>query len=259
MSQSDELREVEVDHLFLTEGVTERVKHWALNMSVSSALAKDEAATRASIYSEVNNMHRLNVFTPVNINSLSHVQLRSVIPSSIFCKKKYDPNGHFIKLKTRLVAGGHRQNRSILEDWSSPTVATTSIFATAIIAAREKRCVATMDIGAAYLNADMTGPPMYMRLGKLPTVKFCNQHPGYERLVRDGMLTVKLNKALYGCVQSGKLWYDHFTRRMRQLGFVPNPIDPCVFNKTFRGLQCTVCLYVDDLMISCKDKRAVDL
>jgi hypothetical protein len=29
--------------------------------------------------------------------------------------------------------------------------------------------VATMDIGSAYLNAEMKSPPMFMRLDKIPT------------------------------------------------------------------------------------------
>jgi hypothetical protein len=64
-----------------------------------------------------------------------------------------------------------------------------------------------------------------------PTAEFTSQHPQYRRPIKDGKLTVKLNKTLYGCVQSGKLWYDHFTGMMKQMGFAPNPIDPCVFNK----------------------------
>jgi hypothetical protein len=226
-------------------------------MSVASAMAKDPEATKQSIFKEVNSMHALNVFTPVNVASLSRTQLSSVIPSSIFCKEKFDSNGNFIKLKTRLVAGGHRQNRSLLEDWSSPTVAITSIFATAIIAARQRRCVATMDIGSAYLNAEMKGPPMFMRLDKIPTAEFVEQHPEFKGLVKNDRLTVRLNKALYGCVQSGKLWYDHFSEKMSRMGFKANPVDPCVFNKKMFGQQCTVCLYVDDLMISCAAPKAV--
>jgi hypothetical protein len=248
---------VEVDRLFLTESDADAVRHWALNMSVASAMKKDPAATRTSIQKEVNSMHDMKVFTPVDVATIPGALASSIIPSSIFCKEKYDPNGNFVKLKTRLVAGGHRQNRTLLEDWSSPTVAITSIFATAIIAAKQRRHVATMDIGSAYLNADMKGPPLYMRLDTIPTTEFVTQHPKYKHLVKNGKLTVRLNKALYGCVQSGKLWYDHFTDKMKNMDFVPNPIDPCVFNKTVNGKQCTVCLYVDDLMISCEDQGAV--
>ena len=42
-------------------------------------------------------------------------------------------------------------------------------------------------------------------------------------------------------------------------GFEPNPYDPCVFNKINRdGLQITVALYVDDLLVTCEDERELD-
>ena len=41
------------------------------------------------------------------------------------------------------------------EDLAAPTAATANVFAMAAMAAREKRVVATVDIGGAYLNASM--------------------------------------------------------------------------------------------------------
>jgi hypothetical protein len=34
-------------------------------------------------------------------------------------------------------------------------------------------------------------------------------------------------------------------------------VDPCVFNKVIRGKQCTILLYVDDLLVTCVDKNAI--
>jgi hypothetical protein len=44
----------------------------------------------------------------------------------------------------------------------------------------------------------------------------------------------------------------------KQLGFIPNPHDPCVFNKDFNGKQCTLVLYVDDCFVDCEPSAALD-
>ena len=45
------------------------------------------------------------------------------IMSMMFMKEKYSPSGEFEKLKARLVAGGHMQDRSVyeVENITSPT------------------------------------------------------------------------------------------------------------------------------------------
>ena len=48
---------------------------------------------------------------------------------------------------SRLVAGGDQQDRTMYEDLAAPTAATANVFAMAAMAAREKRVVATVDIG----------------------------------------------------------------------------------------------------------------
>ena len=41
-------------------------------------------------------------------------------------------------------------------------------------------------------------------------------------------------------------------------GFIPNPYDLCVFNKTIDGHQCTICFHVDDLLIICGSDTVID-
>jgi hypothetical protein len=51
-------------------------------------------------------------------------------------------------------------------------------------------------------------------------------------------------------VKSALLWYDLFTEKLKERGFVLNPYDPCVANAVINGKQCTVGWYVDDTIIS---------
>ena len=65
---------------------------------------------------------------------------------SLFLKDKIDiEDGSLIKLKARLVAGGHRQDRALYPTArrSSPTANIQSIFAMLSIAAAESRRVMT--------------------------------------------------------------------------------------------------------------------
>jgi len=41
------------------------------------------------------------------------------------------------------------------------------------------------------------------------------------------------------------------------MGFSTNPVDPCVFNKMVDGVQLTILLYVDDLLVTCELKGPI--
>jgi hypothetical protein len=51
------------------------------------------------------------------------------------------------------------------------------------------------------------------------------------------VLYVKLKKALYGCLRSALLFYKKLLKDLKDRGFVVNPYDPCVANKTVNGKQ----------------------
>jgi hypothetical protein len=65
-------------------------------------------------------------FVPVNPRTLSVLHLKSIITSSLFLKEKFNADSSFEKLKARLIAGGHLQNKAEYDevDISSPTVST---------------------------------------------------------------------------------------------------------------------------------------
>jgi hypothetical protein len=46
-----------------------------------------------------------------------------------------------------------------------------------------------------------------------------------------GELVVKLNRALYGCVQSALQWYNEISGFLETIGYRKNRMDPCVFNR----------------------------
>ena len=138
-----------------------------------------------------------------------------------------NPNGSFLKLKARLVAGGDQQDKSLYEDLSSPTVSTSAVFTLLAIAAHEKRAVAVVDISGAYLNADMAlETPVHMRLDRPMSDHIIDIDPTYSKYTDTrGGVTVHLKKALYGCVESSGLWYENLHATMVGLGYVRNICD----------------------------------
>ena len=71
-----------------------------------------------------------------------------------------------------------------------------------------------------------------------------------EYLQPNGTLFVKLKKALYGCRQSGLLWFKHLSSFLLKLKFVPNSRDKCVLNLFRDNCQLTIAFHVDDVLIT---------
>jgi hypothetical protein len=237
----------------------ERQYEYGLHITVKKALDKFGKVALRPIEAELQQMLDKGVFEPVRVDVLSPAQRKNIIRSSIFLKEKFLSTGEFEKLKARLVGGGDMQDRSLYPDVSSPTVSNTAVFLVAAIAAREKRVVATVDIGGAYLNASMTAQEVLMRINAMLSGILVNLDPHYKRfLCKDGTIVVRLKKALYGCVESGQQWYTHLSSTLHSMGFKANAYEPCVFNKDGDdGNQCTICIYVDDLLVTCASAGAV--
>ena len=112
-----------------------------------------------------------------------------------------------------------------------------------------------MDISGAYLNAPMDGAPVYMKLSADVSRAITELDPLYRDYVRpDGTVIVKLMRALYGCVQSAKLCYNHLKTTIESLQFCANTKDQCVFNKPINDIQIIIVFHVDDLMKTCSDE-----
>jgi hypothetical protein len=226
------------------------------HISAAKALKKMRGAAIRSIVKELANMCDKSVWKAVDIKLLTTKQLRKIIRSSMFIKEKYRADGSFEKLKARLVAGGHMQDRSDYGDVSSPVVSTLSVNLLAALAAKEKRKVYCIDIGSAFLNADMSGDNVLMRLDPLLADILCKMDHSYSQFLdsRDGSLVVHLTKALYGCIRSSMLWYNTLLSFLIECGFKQNAYDSCVLNRTIsNNRQCTVCFHVDDLLVTTND------
>ena len=130
----------------------------------------------------------------------------------MFLKEKFTADGKFEKLKARLVAEGHLQDRAIYTNGASLTVAITGEFLAAAIAVRENRSVAAIDFPGAFLNSVMPEEgdhAVLMSLKKFLTSVLISIDPSFSTYVQsDGASVVRLKKALYSCVEAAAMWYN---------------------------------------------------
>jgi Reverse transcriptase (RNA-dependent DNA polymerase) len=135
--------------------LNKRKREGTVDPSVKQALKTRGDNADKVIIKELTQMDVLQLWGAVKAQDMSAEERAGVIRSSTFLKRKTHPDDSFDKYKARLVAGGDMQDKKLYEDLSSPTVSTSSVLSIAAIAAHEKRHIAVVGIGSAFLNATM--------------------------------------------------------------------------------------------------------
>jgi len=158
---------------------------------------------------------------------------------------KQDAEGKLTRYKARLVAQGFNQvpGRDFDERWAPvPNAATTrAIFD---VAAADDWEIHHVDAKTAFLNEKMD-KEMYI---KLP-----------DR-VEDGDSEeiCRLNMALYGTKQAGRLWGMKLDKELKEMGASRSPVGPCVY-EWFHPVHghVFILVYVDDLIVAGKSLAGV--
>ena len=71
-------------------------------------------------------------------------------------------------------------------------------------------------------------------------------------------LLVECWNAIYGTMIAGLLYYRNFSESLTAQGYTANDYDPCVWNKTIKDKQCTICFHVDDCKIFHVSDKVID-
>ena len=144
------------------------------------------------------------------------------------------------------MAKGYSQKEGI--DYSevfSPVVRHTSIRLLLSIVAAQDLELEQMDVKTAFLH------------GHLEESIYMEQPPGFREPGSDGKVCL-LKKSLYGLKQSPRQWYKRFDTYVRSIGLYRCESDSCVYVKSLdNGSRMYLLLYVDDMLIACKSKKAV--
>jgi hypothetical protein len=73
----------------------------------------------------------------------------------------------------------------------------------------------------------------------------------------NGTIVVKLDKALYGCIESAKLWYDDLSSFLLEIGFKKSENDECIFHSIIEDHPVHISVFVDDFKITCREESII--
>ena len=156
-----------------------------------------------------------------------------MVKSKVAFRVTREPDGSF-KFKARLVAKGFTERKGyVYFNTFAPVAMTKSVNMILHIAAHEDWAIRNLDVGGAYLEADLD-TDLWMEVP--------------AEFAIDGCTVVKLIKSIYGLKQSGELWNKKVNDIFTDMNFVRCPEDPCVYSRTndSTGERTYICLYVDD-------------
>ena len=169
-----------------------------------------------------------------------------LIPMLMLRSLKYHADGTFDRAKSRLCANGSQQEKGIDFDISyAPVISYRSLRQLLIHIARNKLYMHSMDVSTAYLNANLDRcvnariPPELRKYG----------NPNTQCL--------RIEKAIYGLKQSGRMWHDLFKAKMSGEGWSSIPCEQAIFTRIKDGTKEYMALYVDDILLATATEEAM--
>lgn len=143
--------------------------------------------------------------------------------------------------KARLVVRGFQQNE-YTENVYSPVGKMQTLKILLSYSCKGNLFIEQMDVETAFLNAH------------IKSEVYVYQPEGYE--TGDNKV-YKLQKALYGLKESPRVWYECFDKFIITQNFVRSNYDYCLYVKRASKDPIYILIFVDDLLICCKDKNKI--
>ena len=192
---------------------------------------------KEAIETELRSLMKRQVFGPV---ARTPPNVSPVGFKWVFVRKR-DENNVVVRYKARLVAQGFTQRPGIdYDETYSPVMSGITFRFLISLAAGLNLKMQMMDVVTAYLYGSLDSD-IYM---KVPDgLKIPDSKPDRN------MYSVKLQRALYGLKQSGRMWYNRLSEFLLKKGYVNDPDSPCVFIRKSQKGFCIISVYVDDLNI----------
>ena len=171
------------------------------------------------------------------------------------------------RIKSRFVGGtgASSQDKHQFPDLSSPTVRFESVALLLKVSAQNNYKLAVADVPGAYLHAEFQDLSLNPTPGKRRFVRVRGElaklmgqvDSNCKNLTDDnGVLYLQLQKALYGLIESAKLWYAEISNTLTCAGFNQYTSEPCAFNHATK--QIMVAVYVDDIIIFYQQEENLD-
>ncbi|QRV95117.1 Copia protein [Ceratobasidium sp. AG-Ba] len=184
-------------------------------------------------HTEMEQLWRLKVFEEVPRSEVPEGE--PIIPTHFVTKKKLNQFGLVKQYKARCVANGKRQIPGVsFDEHASSTPSLDSVRASLAIANHFDMDIDLVDIVGAYTHAP------------LDRVIYCDWPLGFDK---GGPTVMKVNKALYGFVQSGRKYQDDRNIKLEGAGYKQNPMDTSVFYRRHEKVLTILVPYVDNFLV----------
>lgn len=157
---------------------------------------------------------------------------------------KRDDLGKIIRYKARLVAQGYKQVKGETYDETFSPVVNFSVirfFFSLLVSCK----------GWYHIQCDVTGAYLY---APLKEKIFMIQPPGFCTKGKENLFC-RLDKALYGLHQSGRMWFYELNKVLLNIGFIK--LDNCNCVYTLKS-NIVLVVYVDDIVVFGKSKIVMD-
>jgi len=188
-----------------------------------------------AIHAELASFAKCNVFGPI---TKTPDNVKPVGYKWVFVRKRNEKN-EIVRYKARLVAQGFLQRPGIdYDETYSPVVDIVTFRFLISWVAQENFEMRLMDVVTAYLYGSLDSN-IYMKIPegfKMP-----------EACTPRNLLSIKLQRSLYGLKQSGRMWYQRLSEYLTKEGYINDPICPCVFIKRSETGFAIIAVYVDDM------------
>jgi hypothetical protein len=142
--------------------------------------------------------------------------------------------------RVRLVFDGSRQSADTFNETYAPTARQESVRIFHVICVEESYGIGQYDVPQAFLKAFIDFDIFV--------------YPPKGQAAFDGQL-LKLRRALYGGKQSAFLWFTLMNEFILELGFIPSPLDKCLYRRP----DAVLILFCDDLRIGAKESILASL
>lgn len=170
---------------------------------------------------------------------------RHVLRGKWVFKRKLYPDGSINKHRARFVAQGCTQKKGIdYQETFSPVISAAAIRTVIAVATHNQWIIRQRDVVLAYLNGELTDVEI-----------FIEQPEGFST----GPESVcRLNRALYGLKQSGRVWNHRLHEELIMLGLTQSPSEPCIYVlQEGQVARLVVAVYVDDILLTGPDEEVV--
>jgi transposase InsO family protein len=216
--------------------VAESLSEDTIPQSINAAKAlPDWPLWKQAMLNELKSLQKRHVFSQVQElpDGFTAVGYRWV-----FALKRND-KGMIIRHKARLVAQGfsQRPGQDYTDTYAPVMDQTTFRFLISFSLAFELK-MQMMDVVTAYLYGHLD-KEIYMKAPE--GLELSSYSTNFERPV------VKLQRAIYGLKQAGRMWYSRLSKYLTDHGFNTNELSPCIFIKTIKQEFVLIAIYVDDL------------